>query len=72
MNIGTNPTVGGLDETIETYFLDFDADLYVKHLSIEILCRIREEKNFESVEALIEAMKEDEVFSRNYIESIPD
>jgi riboflavin kinase/FMN adenylyltransferase len=70
MNIGTNPTVGGIKQTIETYFFDFDSDLYDKRLSIEILCKIRGEKNFESVEILVKAMQEDEVFSRNYIQSI--
>lgn len=70
MNIGTNPTVGGEVQTIETYFLDFDEDLYGQELHIEILERIREEKNFASVEELIEAMQEDEVFSRKYIEGI--
>lgn len=70
MNIGTNPTVGGMDQTIETYFLDFDGDLYGKHIAIEILSHIREEKNFESVDMLVKAMQEDEVFSRKYIQSI--
>ncbi|WP_299674799.1 bifunctional riboflavin kinase/FAD synthetase [uncultured Dokdonia sp.] len=70
MNIGTNPTVGGVVQTIETYFFDFDSDLYDKRLSIEILCKIRNEKHFESVDILIEAMKEDEAFSRTYIASI--
>lgn len=70
MNIGTNPTVGGMDQTIETYFLDFDGDLYGKQIAIEILSHIREEKNFESVEILVKAMEEDEVFSRKYIQSI--
>ena len=70
MNIGTNPTVGGVAQTIETYFFDFDSDLYGKRLSIEILSKIRSEQNFESVELLIEAMKEDEIFSRNYIQSL--
>ena len=70
MNIGTNPTVGGTNQTIETYFFDFDSDLYDKQLSIEILCKIRGEQHFESVEMLIKAMQEDEVFSRNYIQSI--
>jgi len=32
MNIGTNPTVGGMDQTIETYFLDFNGDLYGKKM----------------------------------------
>ncbi len=70
MNIGTNPTVGGHTQTIETYFFDFDADLYGMVLSIEILTRIREEKHFDSVKGLIEAMQADETFSRNYIETI--
>jgi riboflavin kinase/FMN adenylyltransferase len=70
MNIGNNPTVGGNTQTIETYFLDFDADLYGKELTIEILTRIREEKHFDSVDALVLAMKEDETFSRSYIKSL--
>ncbi|MEC8884065.1 MAG: bifunctional riboflavin kinase/FAD synthetase, partial [Bacteroidota bacterium] len=32
MSIGTNPTVGGSDLTIETFFFDFDADLYDQYL----------------------------------------
>lgn len=67
MNIGTNPTVGGEIQTVETFFFDFDDDLYDKELSIEILTRIREEKRFASVEELIAAMKEDEAFSRSWI-----
>lgn len=72
MNIGTNPTVGGVEQTIETYFFDFDSDLYDKRLSIEILCKIRGEQHFESIDVLIAAMKEDEVFSRTYIQSIQE
>ncbi len=72
MNIGTNPTVGGKEQTVETYFFDFDGDLYDKRLSIEILCKIRGEQHFESVDLLIEAMKADEVFSRTYIQSIKE
>ena len=59
-----------MDQTIETYFLDFDGDLYGIHIAIEILSHIREEKNFESVDMLVKAMREDEVFSRKYIQSI--
>lgn len=72
MNIGTNPTVGGSDQTIETYFFDFSQDLYGRSLEIEMLARIREEKNFRNVEDLIIAMKADEQFSRAYISTIID
>ena len=67
MNIGTNPTVGGTEKTIETYFLDLHKDLYGKYLSIELLTRIRDEKKFDTVENLKRAMKQDEAFSRQYI-----
>ena len=67
MNIGYNPTVGGSEKTIETYFFNLDKNLYGKKLQIEMLKRIREEKKFSGVEELIEAMKEDQAFSENYI-----
>ena len=67
MSIGTNPTVGGKDVTIETYFFLLDKDLYGKKLQIELLTRIRDERKFESVDALKIAMKQDEAFSERYI-----
>ena len=67
MSIGTNPTVGGKNVTIETYFFLLDKDLYGKKLQIELLTRIRDEKKFESVDALKIAMKQDEAFSERYI-----
>lgn len=67
MSIGTNPTVGGTEKTIETYFLDLEKDLYGKFLNIEMLARIRDEKKFESVDALKIAMIQDEAFSRQFI-----
>lgn len=66
-NIGTNPTVGGIDKTIETYFLDFKNDLYQKEIRLNFIKRIREEKTFESKDALKNAIKEDELFARNYL-----
>ncbi len=67
MNIGTNPTVGGIEQTVETYYFDLDQDLYGKQMEVVILTRIREEKNFASVDELVLAMKEDEKFSREFI-----
>lgn len=67
MNIGTNPTVGGNKVTIETYFFLLDKDLYGRKLQIELLTRIRDEKKFDSVDALKIAMKQDEAFCERYI-----
>jgi len=67
MNIGTNPTVGGEEQTIETYFFNLEKDLYGQELSIEMLIRIRDEKKFTSIDALKIAMRQDEAFSRQFI-----
>jgi len=68
-SIGTNPTVGGTEKTIETYFLDFSDDLYEKKLQIEFLTLIRDEKTFESMDALKKAIQNDENFARNFLKN---
>jgi len=67
MNIGTNPTVNGQTQTIETNFLDFDADLYDKNLTVELLHRIRSEEKFESLDALKNQLAQDKQTTQNYI-----
>ncbi|GAA4273724.1 bifunctional riboflavin kinase/FAD synthetase [Aquimarina gracilis] len=70
MNIGTNPTVDGTQQSIETHFFDASFNLYEKKIQIELLKRIRDEKKFDSVDQLQEAMQQDEDFSREYINSL--
>ncbi|MBT0607827.1 bifunctional riboflavin kinase/FAD synthetase [Aequorivita echinoideorum] len=66
-SIGTNPTVGGIDRTIETHFLDFNEDLYGNNLTIEFLKNIRDEENFESIEILRQAIIKDESFAKEFL-----
>jgi len=68
-NIGSNPTVGGKHQTIETYFLDYNKDLYKQTIQLEFLTRIRNEKTFQSLEELKDAISQDELFARNYIKN---
>jgi riboflavin kinase / FMN adenylyltransferase len=59
-NVGVRPMfVTGRGELIEAYLLDYDGDLYGTELRIEFLKRLRGEKRFESVEALVEQMGRD-------------
>jgi riboflavin kinase/FMN adenylyltransferase len=51
--------VTGRGELIEAFLLDFDADIYGQPLRLEFLKRLRGEKRFESVEALVEQMGRD-------------
>ena len=67
MNIGFNPTVGGIRKSIETHFFLLDQDLYGKKLQIQMLTWIREEKKFNSIDALKLALKQDESFAAQYI-----
>lgn len=59
-NIGTRPTVGlGGGQTIETHILDFDEDIYGLDLRIEFCARLRDERRFDSMEALGRQLAQD-------------
>jgi riboflavin kinase / FMN adenylyltransferase len=60
LSIGYNPTFNGKVQTIEVNILDFDKDIYGETLTLEFVSYLRGEKKFESIEALIEAIKQDE------------
>lgn len=59
LNIGTNPTVGSKQISIEAHILDFNGDLYGQILSIELHHYIREERMFDSLEQLRLQIKTD-------------
>lgn len=71
MNIGNRPTVNGNYQTIEVHFFDFNQDLYGKKLTIELLYFLRNEEKFDSLDALIHQLKEDEKTAKNYILNTP-
>jgi riboflavin kinase/FMN adenylyltransferase len=59
MNIGHRPTFGGLEMTVETHIFNFNEDIYGKLLLVSIECKIREERKFDTVEALQEQLQID-------------
>lgn len=67
MNIGNNPTVGGVAESIEVHFFDFNSDLYNQEIRVNIHYKIRNEIKFPSVNHLKEQLKEDQKTSLEYI-----
>ena len=70
MNIGNNPTVGGINQTIEIHFFDFNQDIYGNKVKIELLNRIRDEKKFESIKALQTQLHKDKSLALEYINKI--
>lgn len=56
---------------VEAYLLDYDGDLYGAHLAIDLLARLRDERRFEDVDALIGQMRRDEAEARERLGSGP-
>lgn len=59
MNIGHRPTYGTYSLTIETNIFHFDDDIYGKTLEVFLYKKMREERRFESVNALVEQLRKD-------------
>ena len=60
ISVGTNPTFGGSDRSVEAYALDRDdLDLYGFHAAIDFAARLRGNDRFETVDALVTQMHAD-------------
>jgi riboflavin kinase/FMN adenylyltransferase len=60
VNVGVRPTFKtGRGLLVEAYLLDFEGDIYDRELRLDFLERLRGEKRFDSVEALVEQMGAD-------------
>jgi riboflavin kinase/FMN adenylyltransferase len=60
VNVGVRPTFGtGRGVLVEAYLLDRSVDLYGQVLTVEFLARLRGERRFPSVDALVEQMGRD-------------
>ena len=67
MNIGKNPTVDGVSDSIEIHYFDFNEELYNKKVSVNLISRIRDEQKFESLQLLKNQLDLDKKYSKNYI-----
>lgn len=52
INIGSNPTVGGVKRRLEAHIFDFDQDIYNKDIKVSFLKFIRDEKKFNNLNDL--------------------
>ena len=58
-SIGFRPTFGGRRRVIEAYLLDFEGDLYGKHLRLEFVKHLRNEEKFSTIHDLTRQMRQD-------------
>ena len=70
MNIGLKPTFNERNLTIEVHFIDFEADLYEKTITISIIKHIRNEQKFDTIQDLKNQITIDKQFANQYINSL--
>jgi riboflavin kinase/FMN adenylyltransferase len=58
-NIGRCPTFGGGERTVEAYLVDYRGDLYGQEMKIDFIARLRDEKKFDTVDALQKQVADD-------------
>jgi len=67
-NVGVRPTFKtGRGLLVEAFLLDYEGDIYDHELRLDFLARLRGERRFDSVEALVEQMNEDVVETRRIV-----
>jgi riboflavin kinase/FMN adenylyltransferase len=66
-NIGVRPTFDNGARLVEVFVLDFDDDLYDQFVEVQFIKRLREERKFENIAALIEQMKQDVAQAREVL-----
>ncbi len=68
ISVGTNPTFGGREQTVEAYALDRDdLDLYGLHMAVDFVARLRGMVRFDSAGALAGQMRRDVDEARDLI-----
>lgn len=68
-NIGMRPTVGGDRVRLETHLFDFAEEIYGQRIAVEFMAKIRNERKFESFDALKAQIRSDAEAARNWFSS---
>ncbi|TAK77829.1 MAG: bifunctional riboflavin kinase/FAD synthetase [Dehalococcoidia bacterium] len=66
-NVGKRPTFEGTTRRVETHVFDFEGDLYGQVVTVELLHRLREERRFDGIEALVAQIKVDAEAARKWL-----
>lgn len=70
-NLGVRPTIAGVPKLLlEVHILDFNGDLYGRHVHVEFLHKIREEMKFDSLDALKAQIAADIIVAQNFFNAV--
>ena len=70
MSIGVRPTIGESKRTIEVNILDFDKDIYGQTIRVYIKKYLREEKKFDGLPELKDAIANDKIETLKYFSEL--
>jgi riboflavin kinase/FMN adenylyltransferase len=65
-NVGTRPTVDGTRTLLEVHLLDFNQDIYGRHVKVEFCEKLRDEVRFSNLDLLKQQIAKDVSAARNY------
>jgi riboflavin kinase/FMN adenylyltransferase len=68
-SIGVRPTFGGGQCLLEVHLFDFDRDIYGQHVDVYFLHKLRDERRFDTVEALVAQMRVDVEQTKTYFDA---
>jgi riboflavin kinase / FMN adenylyltransferase len=66
-SLGVRPTFEPEQELLEAHLFDWDGELYGRKIEVALHAYIREEKKFDSAEALVVEMRSDEALARRLL-----
>ncbi len=69
-NLGVRPTISGVPKLmLEVYVFDFDGNLYDRHVHVQFFHKVRDEKKFESLDALKAQIALDAIAAKDYFKN---
>ena len=66
-SFGIRPMFEPPEELVEAYLFDFDGNLYGRRIEVDLIAYLRPEKKFESVDALVQQVRKDEIEARRLL-----
>lgn len=68
LNLGLRPTFGGQELRCEVHLFDFQGEIYGRRLQVEFIERLRGERAFSGIDALVAQIRQDEEAARRILE----
>ena len=67
-NVGVRPTIGEGNTLLEVHLFDFNKDIYGENVQVYFLHKVRDEKKFDGLPALVAQIERDCQSARNYFD----